>query len=165
MRKRAIIQSSSLTLAAIVSYQAVVRGSDISKSYALPDVSNLSLPLLQASGAVVMPPGCVCKKADATSPSSSTTCDAFSCHCPCDLTAAACDPNCCCDPECPKSALVFNTTCTREFQTQTSRTKVKMCFDTSTGLEQINPSFPVRVSDTIEVSQSALFRFDCCPLF
>lgn len=121
----------------------------VTHSNVLPDISNLSLPSRLALGPRFMPPGCVCKKAGI--PSLSITCDAFSCNCPCDLTAAACDSNCCCDPECPTNALVFNTTCITEFQTQASRFHVKRCFEKGTGLEQINPSFPLRVSDTFEV--------------
>jgi len=144
MPKLGAIHSSSLVLSFLISNVAV-RGSDIHTPNVFPDLTNLSLP--SASSSVIMPPGCLCKKTG----TSSATCDVFSCNCPCDLTAAACDANCCCDPECPRSALVFNSTCTQEFQTLTARSHVKMCFENRTGLEHINPSFPIRVSDTIEV--------------
>jgi len=43
-----------------------------------------------------MPQGCTCAK----SSSSDSECNVFDCECTCDMSAGACDPNCCCDPDC-----------------------------------------------------------------
>jgi hypothetical protein len=43
-----------------------------------------------------MPQGCTC----AAGGISKSNCKVFDCGCTCDLTAGACDYNCCCDPDC-----------------------------------------------------------------
>jgi hypothetical protein len=44
-----------------------------------------------------MPQGCSCSD---SAIDSDADCTIFDCDCGCDLTAGACDSNCCCDPDC-----------------------------------------------------------------
>jgi hypothetical protein len=145
MSKILATRLSSLVLIIALVLERVVTDSDVLKFYPIPDLSNYSLP--STSGPFNMPPGCICAKTGMTA----TTCDTFACDCSCDLTAAACDAECCCDPECPHGDFVFDESCYKEFENLKSKSTVKMCFDHHARLEQLNPAFPLRVSDTIEV--------------
>ncbi|TMW56232.1 hypothetical protein Poli38472_008880 [Pythium oligandrum] len=51
--------------------------------------------IVDAQKALTAPIGCSC-----VANSGSSSCSFFECACTCDLTAGACDPFCCCDPEC-----------------------------------------------------------------
>ena len=48
------------------------------------------------------PPGCTCIS---TAAATGSICEAYTCGCACDLTAGACDANCCCDTECPAAQI------------------------------------------------------------
>ena len=53
-----------------------------------------------------VPKGCTCELP-------ANPCLNFDCDCLCDLTAGACDANCCCDTECSQEELIFSETTIR----------------------------------------------------
>jgi len=54
--------------------------------------------LAAANEIISMPPGCKCLSIEQRDEGSQ--CEQFDCECTCDLTAAMCDLDCCCDPDC-----------------------------------------------------------------
>ncbi len=89
------------------------------------------------------PQGCSCQEAGV----SAKECKYFNCGCVCDLTAGACDANCCCDPECSAEAVErFEKlgNCLPDGSIPDEKTK---CFSKSS-LSSINPKFPLKPVDT-----------------
>jgi len=93
-----------------------------------------------------MPPGCSCRRSGVVN---DEQCDQFDCQCLCDITAGACDINCCCDQECSRDEILSFSSCLDEGSTSSI---VKMCTDRPSALEDVNLKQPLRISDAPEVS-------------
>mmetsp|Transcript_563 Transcript_563/g.1302 ORF Transcript_563/g.1302 Transcript_563/m.1302 type:complete len:656 (-) Transcript_563:219-2186(-) len=101
---------------------------------------------------IVMPPGCTCRRTGAVN---DEQCDQFDCDCLCDITAGACDINCCCDPECSSDGNSTFSSCLDEGAPSPI---VKMCVESPSALENVNLKHPLRVSDSPE---DKLHHFMC----
>ena len=105
-----------------------------------------------------MPSGCTCKQSSSPSddsPAASSNnnddeCHQFDCDCQCDLTAGVCDINCCCDPECSAVEITTFSNCLDEGEGPSPI--VKMCVERPPSLEAVNLQYPLRLSDSPEVS-------------
>eukprot|EP01035_Chromulina_nebulosa_P017563 gene17563-23129_t len=89
------------------------------------------------------PQSCICKENGATL----ATCSLFECTCLCDLTAAVCDYNCCCDPDCSSYQIArFKTldVCSTEGIEGDTTT---LCYSSS-DLTKINPRVPLSGENT-----------------
>jgi hypothetical protein len=78
---------------------------------------------------------------------SSSNCDYFQCVCACDLTAAMCDYNCCCDPDCTSaeiSRFEDNNACAFEGYSLATQ---ELCYS-STQLYKVNPASPLSGTPT-----------------
>lgn len=78
---------------------------------------------------------------------SSSNCDYFQCVCACDLTAAMCDYNCCCDPDCSSaeiSRFEDNNACAFEGYSLATQ---ELCYS-STQLYKVNPASPLSGTPT-----------------
>ena len=91
-----------------------------------------------------MPHSCSCARPGSIN---DEQCDQFDCQCQCDVTAGVCDINCCCDTECSSDELFFS--CLEEGG---SPPVVKMCVERPHSLEDVNLKYPMRLSDSPEVS-------------
>ncbi len=89
------------------------------------------------------PQGCNCQQAGV----SAKKCTYFSCGCTCDLTAGACDANCCCDPECSEEAVKRFEELGNCLSDGSLPDSMTTCFSKSS-LNSINPKFPLKPSDT-----------------
>ncbi len=89
------------------------------------------------------PQGCSCQQAGV----SAKKCKYFSCGCSCDLTAGACDANCCCDPECSAEAVKRFEELGNCLPDGSMSDAVTKCFSKSS-LSTINPKFPLKPIDT-----------------
>ena len=94
----------------------------------------------------LMPPGCTCRKAGAIN---SEQCDEFDCTCQCDLTAGACDFNCCCDKECTEDEVLSFSSCLDEGY---PAPMANMCVEGASALEEVNVIYPHRVNESPNVS-------------
>lgn len=90
---------------------------------------------------IILPPGCTCQKSNVLL----SQCTAFNCDCNCDVTPDMCDYNCCCDEDCTNS----DKECLYD---DSKKNVVRMCYDSSVALENINAKFPMKVEESIEVS-------------
>jgi len=90
-------------------------------------------------GGVVIPPGCNCVK----SSQDGAICDAFDCSCNCDMTLGLCDLNCCCDEDCLEEV--------KNKCILPPNPVSKMCYERNVGLEYVNPTYPARISSSLEV--------------
>ncbi|KAL3803724.1 hypothetical protein HJC23_003778 [Cyclotella cryptica] len=121
---------------------SVDSSSDDAISYVVPVNDTTDLVSIDAKP-FFMPPGCLCKKSGIIN---DKQCDQFDCVCKCDVTAGVCDLNCCCDEECGGHSFVE---CLDEGDISPT---VKMCTERASALEDINLRYPLRVSDSPEVS-------------
>ena len=100
-----------------------------------------------------MPPSCECRKTGDTD----DDCELFECSCVCDLTAGACDYNCCCDEECSaaqRSRFEDLDSCVAEGPVDEEITK---CYTTKE-VDSVNPKFPMSAKGT---AKSSVDRFLC----
>ena len=132
-----------------------------SSSYAIPESivnGTTTLAISTTTTPFFMPSGCTCKQSSLPSDDSPTAssnnnddeCHQFDCDCQCDLTAGVCDINCCCDPECSASEIVPFSNCLDEGEGPSPI--VKMCVERPPSLEAVNFQYPLRLSDSPEVS-------------
>ena len=131
-----------------------------SSSYAIPEsiVNGTATSAISTTTPFFMPSGCTCKQSSlpsddnpaASSNNNDDECHQFDCDCQCDLTAGVCDINCCCDPECSASEIVPFTSCLDEGEGPSPI--VKMCVERPPSLEAVNLQYPLRLSDSPEVS-------------
>ena len=110
---------------------------------------NISNDTLDHGSSFFMPPGCVCRSGLEFQSINDDQCDQFDCQCLCDITAGACDINCCCDPECSSDEISTFSRCLNE---GSPSPMVKMCVERPSALEDVNLKHPLRVSDSPEVS-------------
>jgi len=97
-----------------------------------------NVPVDGSSVASQVPTGCTCAVPE-------SPCTKFDCGCVCDLTAGACDPNCCCDAECTAEAVAIwnaHQSCLPEGPQPLG---VEMCTD-SAYYYQINPKYRMQVN-------------------
>ena len=120
------------------------------QSFKLANASSLARVYGDADG-VVMPPGCSCVRSGVLE----SQCDLFECTCLCNLNAGSCDLDCCCDPECTEEEVARFPYCKEDGSVDPI---LKMCYESHSALEDINPSYPMRVSDSPEVG---FIRFFC----
>jgi hypothetical protein len=92
-----------------------------------------------------VPQGCECQETEAAL----KDCEVFVCECICDLTAGACDANCCCDSECTADQVT-------EFERDNacaadgaSVSVAHMCYSAKS-LTEVNPTFPMSALETTE---------------
>ena len=131
-----------------------------SSSYTIPEsiVNGTATSAISTTTPFFMPSGCTCKQSSlpsndnpvASSNNNDDECHQFDCDCQCDLTAGVCDINCCCDPECSASEIVPFTSCLDEGEGPSPI--VKMCVERPPSLEAVNLQYPLRLSDSPEVS-------------
>ena len=131
-----------------------------SSSYTIPEsiVNGTATSAISTTTPFFMPSGCTCKQSSlpsddspaASSNNNDDGCHQFDCDCQCDLTAGVCDINCCCDPECSASEIVPFTSCLDEGEGPSPI--VKMCVERPPSLEAVNLQYPLRLSDSPEVS-------------
>jgi hypothetical protein len=115
-------------------------------SYAVPNNDTVYDP---KSTPFLMPPGCSCRSGLEFQSINDDQCDKFDCECLCDLTAGACDINCCCDPECSSDEISSFSSCLDE---GSPSSLVQMCVERPPTLEDVNLRHPLRVVDSPEVS-------------
>ena len=72
-----------------------------------------------------VPTGCYCVETGAAN----STCSKFDCPCLCDLTAARCDPNCCCDAECSEVHTNYSMSTGACLENGTEADSINMCYD------------------------------------
>lgn len=122
---------------------------DLTSSYEIPNhISNDTLSTTSSSPFYKTPPGCDCKT---SANDDDEQCNQFDCKCSCDLTAGVCDMNCCCDPECSTDKVSSFSSCLDSDGVESSPL-VKMCVERPPSLEGVNLQYPVRLSDSPEVS-------------
>ncbi|GMH96722.1 hypothetical protein TrST_g8857 [Triparma strigata] len=94
---------------------------------------------------VFMPPGCSCKESDVAK----SECVIFDCDCKCDLTAGACDMNCCCDSECTAEQTQFFTEKDLCLDPGVSDPVYETCYSPYE-VGAVNPKYPMRSDDSAE---------------
>uniref|UniRef100_A0A7S3K434 Tectonic domain-containing protein n=1 Tax=Aureoumbra lagunensis TaxID=44058 RepID=A0A7S3K434_9STRA len=104
-----------------------------------------------------MPPSCTCRKTGDTD----DECTMFECTCICDLTAGACDYNCCCDDDCTqdeKERFENLNDCLPEGPVDDEITK---CYTTKQ-VDKINAKFPMTAKGTAKssVDRALCVRYD-----
>ena len=126
----------------------------VANALAAPDDSYVipaGIATLTGSTPFRMPPGCTCRASGVVN--NDVRCEQFDCPCQCDLTAGACDMNCCCDQECSNEVLSSFSHC---LDGGGVPSMVKMCTERPTSLEDVNVRNPMRLGDYPEVSLSRI---------
>ena len=99
-----------------------------------------------------MPLGATCKEVNVED----GDCDLFAADCLCDVTAGACDLNCCCDTDC--DALQIAQFEMRGACVDTGRTFTNECYSAQdTGLASVNARYPMSSSSTADAALDGLF--------
>eukprot|EP01138_Halocafeteria_seosinensis_P006267 gb/GECG01006408.1/.p1 GENE.gb/GECG01006408.1/~~gb/GECG01006408.1/.p1 ORF type:complete len:718 (+),score=67.63 gb/GECG01006408.1/:1-2154(+) len=90
------------------------------------------------------PPGCICIDTE------DIPCKKYDCRCACNLRAAACDANCCCDPDCSDEEVKRFTaagTCLPEGPSNISLVRKCVDLEADPALAAVNPRFRMEIED------------------
>jgi len=100
---------------------------------------------------IFMPPGCSCSESGV----GASQCTKFDCGCTCDITAGACDLNCCCDSECTAAQVAHFEDTASCIPSSLAAPAYETCYS-NVQLAEINPKYPMRSDESASAAYSAL---------